>query len=352
MELGTIAVVVAAIAAAIEYAVESPAFDHPAVGDAAKRNFLNGTIVLAALGTAAAWAVWLTWRRRAHLDLQPDRAARLLAIAVATLPVERREWGTAMTAELASLTDRADRWRFAVSGARAALVAPAGSRRPAAGWAGGIVGLLGAAACIASAVYIVAVDDSAAGAPPAYIFVVLVVVLVACLLLIVAAPPALTSSRLARRTGIGLGITSGVALLLWSRAGDPDAGAIGLVSQVQLLTFVIAPLIVAAAARSLRAGLQTICWGFVFSAVTTFPVYILESIRRYREAGGLFLDGDTPSGSSLASNLSNAVTWVLLVLPGLLIPVGVLLATLMARVARSGTAAHVKRPDGGVTSTR
>jgi hypothetical protein len=90
--------------------------------------------VLAGLCTAAAWVLWVACRRRAALDAQPDAAARLLALAVATLPEARRDWGTATTAELSSLTT-ASRWSFAAGSARAALFPPA-AWRPATGCVG------------------------------------------------------------------------------------------------------------------------------------------------------------------------------------------------------------------------
>ena len=58
-----------------------------------------------------------------------DPPARLLAAAVATLPDHRRQWGMAMTAELAEVRGRSARWRFALSSARATLWL-----RPAGGW--------------------------------------------------------------------------------------------------------------------------------------------------------------------------------------------------------------------------
>jgi hypothetical protein len=58
-----------------------------------------------------------------------DLPGRLLAAAVAALPERRREWGRAMTAELAEVQGRSARWRFALSSARAALRLP-----PAGGW--------------------------------------------------------------------------------------------------------------------------------------------------------------------------------------------------------------------------
>ena len=51
-----------------------------------------------------------------------DGAERLLAFATSGLPVRRAEWGAAMRAELATLSDGAARRRFARSAAAAALV--------------------------------------------------------------------------------------------------------------------------------------------------------------------------------------------------------------------------------------
>src|SRR5256885_2357282 len=50
-----------------------------------------------------------------------DAADRLLAAAVRLLPVGRYQWGQAMQAELAAVTGRTERWRFAV-GCMAAAV--------------------------------------------------------------------------------------------------------------------------------------------------------------------------------------------------------------------------------------
>jgi hypothetical protein len=42
----------------------------------------------------------------------------LLTVAVRRMPVERREWGEAMLAELAQLQNKSTRWRFALGCAR------------------------------------------------------------------------------------------------------------------------------------------------------------------------------------------------------------------------------------------
>jgi hypothetical protein len=48
----------------------------------------------------------------------------LLTVAVRRMPVERREWGEAMLAELAQLQNKSTRWRFALGCARVALFPP------------------------------------------------------------------------------------------------------------------------------------------------------------------------------------------------------------------------------------
>ena len=105
----------------------------------------------------------------------------------------------------------------------------------------------------------------------------------------------------------------------------------------QFVIFVIAPVIVAVILRSLGAAVQAIVAGFIFGGVTMFPVYILESIRRYKADGGLYLDGDAPIGTTIGTNLGDAVGWLLLIVPGLMIPLGILapaLATVVLRAIR------------------
>jgi hypothetical protein len=344
VELAVIATLVTAAVVAVVYAVASPGFDHSIEerAESARSTFVVFSVVLSTLSTAAVWVVWLRWRRRADIDGQPDGPARLLAVGVATLPEDRHEWGDALLAELASIDNRSERWRFAASGAGTTLSSPAGWPRPAAGWAGAALGAIGVMACVASAIHLLAVDAGPTNATPGYVVVTMVVVLAACLGLLLAAPAALTSSRLARHLGVGLGIATGVALLLTSRSGALDEGAATLIGPAQLLAFVVAPAVVAAIARSLRAALQCIVWSFVFSAITMFPVYVIESIGRYREHGELFLDADSPATSTLSDNLTDAVSWLVLVGPGFLIPTGVLVAAVVATV--TGTMRPVARP--------
>jgi hypothetical protein len=291
--------------------------------------------VLSALGAAPAGVLWLAWRHRAALDAQPDASARFLAVAAATLPEVRRDWGAAMLAELSSVSGSAARWRFAASSARAALLPPAGGRRPATGYLGAAVAVLGVIACVVAAAYLSLAYPGTVEVASALFIAVLVGFLAACVSFALFAPPALTSSALANRTGLCLGLGGGFGLLLLSRSNVLEAGAMAFIVPVQFLTFVIAPVLVACIARSLRAAVQTIVAGLFFGGVMMFPVYILESIRRYHAGGGLYLDGDAPTGTTIGTNLGDAISWLLLVVPSLMIPLGIIGAALATVVARA-----------------
>jgi hypothetical protein len=335
-ELLVVALVVAVVVTGALYASASPDFDHPVRGENAWRSFLIASILLSTLGTLAAWVLWVAWRRRAALDSEPDAPARLLALAVATLPEARRDWGAAMTAELSGIAGRAARRRFAAGSARAALFPPAGARRPATGWAGATLAVLGVSAFTAAVVYLLVVHPrETVDATPPFLGVFLTAVLAACVGLTLVAPQALTSSALARRVGLWLGVAAGVGLLISSRTGVLEAGAMTFIVPVQLLILVIVPALVAAVTRSLCAAVQSILWGFVFSSVAMLPVYIVEAVRRYHADGGLYLDGDADRWTTIGTNLADAVGWLLLFVPGLLVPLGILGAALVTAATSS-----------------
>jgi hypothetical protein len=127
---------VVVLAGAVLYVVvvtTAPLHYDPATASAAK---VNREL---ALVPAVPTALWMTaalllvdhWWRPAGAGVSGlDGPARLLAAATATLPDHRRDWGAAMTAELAQVQDRAARWRFAAGCARAAAF-PAGGQRAA-----------------------------------------------------------------------------------------------------------------------------------------------------------------------------------------------------------------------------
>jgi hypothetical protein len=344
-ELLVIALAVSAIVAGTLYAAASPDFDEPLRGENAWRSFVIASLVLSGLGTLGAWVLWFAWRRRAALDSQPDAPARLLALAVATLPEARRDWGAAMTAELSSIAAHAARWRFAAGSARAAFLLPAGDRRPATGWVGATVGVIGVLASTAAVAHMLVVyPEETVDAVPPFFGVVLVGVLGACLALALAAPQGLTSSTLARRVGLWLGIAGGIGLLLVSRTGGLEVGGMAFIGPVQVVILVVVPAVVAAVARSLGAAVQSILWGFVFSIVTMLPVYIVESIRRYQADRGLYLDGDADRWTTIGTNLQDAVGWLLLLVPIALVPLGILGAGLVTAVARVPGRTGNRRP--------
>jgi hypothetical protein len=109
---------------------------------------LDMAIWMAVFGTPwmlAAWLLWRTWWRQAGARLATlDGPGVLLQAAAGTLPADRRDWGAAMAAELAQVTDPAARWRFAAGCARAAVFPP-GSHR-----AGGVAGAVAVAATAAT----------------------------------------------------------------------------------------------------------------------------------------------------------------------------------------------------------
>jgi hypothetical protein len=93
---------------------------------------LELAIWMAVFATPWMIAAWLLWRagwRQAGARLSSlDGPGRLLAVATATLPADRRDWGEAMAAELTQVRDPAARWRFAAGCARTAVFPPGGSR--------------------------------------------------------------------------------------------------------------------------------------------------------------------------------------------------------------------------------
>jgi hypothetical protein len=85
---------------------------------------------------------------QARARLSPlDGPGWLLALAVATVPAGRRDWGAAMAVELTQVPDRRTRWRFAAGCARAAVFPPGGNRV-----AVGVAGALATAAIAVAAV--------------------------------------------------------------------------------------------------------------------------------------------------------------------------------------------------------
>ena len=160
---------------------------------------LGLAIWLAVFGTpwmVAARLLWRAWWRRAGPELASlDGPGWLLAAGAATLPADRRDWGRAMTAELAQVQGRAARWGFAAGCARAAVLPPHGQRA-----AVGVTGALAVAAMAATAL------ATGAALPAGRVFAPTFVGLLGGL-----ATLALARSRRVRRPGPGAAV-AGLAL--------------------------------------------------------------------------------------------------------------------------------------------
>ena len=133
-----------------------------------------------------------------------DVPARIVIAAARFLPRERREWGSAMLAELAHIDASHDRWLFALGCARAALATPA---LPDAGilraipitFLGGIV------AAVATSVYVVQTWPHAAARISYDTVVAFALGLTAYLWLGLRPPNALVSNGNAARRGVAAG---------------------------------------------------------------------------------------------------------------------------------------------------
>jgi hypothetical protein len=350
-------------------------------------------VVLGAPWVIAARLLWRAWWRRAGAGLAgQDGPARLLAAASATLPADRRGWGTAMTAELAQVQDRPSRWRFALGGARAAVFPPRGSHaavglagmlavaavvatalvtgaavpagrvfaltfvallgglvtltvarsgRVGRAWAGPAtagLALAGVAGCIAATTYYLLEHPTYEfGYPPVVrvslapvTAVVLAVGLAGCLWVALAPPRWLRAGRHARRFGIGMAIALAACLVPASRGGG---GVMDYLFVGAVLVVLAGSLAAAAVGRSFRAGVGACVWALALGAPLLVAVWLVEALRVYERGGGLLLDGD---GGGVGSNLGDAVWWSLMVLLLWVLPLGVIGAAVGSALARRG----------------
>jgi hypothetical protein len=338
--------------------------------------FVAAPSVLAAMLLARAW-----WTRSgARLSLL-DGPGRLLAVAVGTLPAERREWAAAMEAELAGVQGRPARWRFAVSAARTASFPPPSGRRPIVVASAAAVVLIVAtslsvgravpelhvfawtftalasaaavlalargrriapspaiaaivcaavAGCIAATVYLLRQDPSGAAALRPVHSVLLAIVLVGSLWLALTPPRALMTSRSARGLGVGLGFALGAGFL-WSSGfpGDTGAGVMGFVMLGTIVAFSVGSGLAALIDGSFRSGVQTAVWGGTIGVLLMFGIWLVEAVRWHEAGAGFLLDGDQPS--TIAANLTDAVFWVFIFVSIWALPFGVFGAALGAR---------------------
>lgn len=341
--------------------------------------------VLAVPGALAAALLWTAWRRRAAATTSTlDAPARLVATAAATLPADRRDWGSAMVAELAHVQGSRDRWRFALGCLRTAVLPPQGQRVPVlvvvgvavvavagtayavgralpemrffavtfVGLVGvfisvavsrarrptplapvSVVGLAGVPGSVAIVAYYLATDVSEAPGP--FASVALAVVLAGCLWLAVAPPRSMTTSRPARWASVAAGLAVAVGVLAVARQGTIEDGPHLLFYLVgaPVAAMLLASAFVAFVDRSFRAGLQAAIWTVVATFLLTFCTYVVEDARFGRATGVSLLDGEATGAGRLA--LQDAVVWVLAFQFVWVVPFGVLGAGLGAVIARN-----------------
>ena len=316
---------------------------------------LMAAILVALLATpwlVAAALLWRGRRRRAAID----GPARLLTVAVAMLPEERRDWGAAMTAELAQLDDRAPRWRFALGCVRVAVLAPRGSRMPglvtaalavaavataalAVGhalpalrvFAVTFVALLGVAATLAAArgrrpsaaapivttaaltgvaasiavtACVLAEHPGAAAAfQPGYA-AFLAVVMAGCVWLALTPPAVLTTSGVACHAGAAAALTLAAGFLLVSRLAE-GGGVLNYLLLAPMIVLMAGSAAAAEASGSFRAGVKAAIWATVLGTLLIFAIGLPEAVHWYESGGALHIDGDEPG--SIGQNLVDYV---------------------------------------------
>jgi hypothetical protein len=349
----------------------------------------------------AARLLWRAWWRQAGTQLSSlDGPGLLLAAAAATLPAERRDWGAAMTAELAQVQDRAARWRFAAGGARAAAFPPRGnpaavrvagvlavvavaatwqlagaalpagrvfalvfvgllgglatlavarSRRVGRGWAGPVIAgltLAGVAACVGFTIYYLAEHPTfERGYPPVtrvslppVSAVVLAVVLAGCLWLALAPPRWLRAGWHARRFGVAMAIVLAGGLLLVSRLGQHDISQAGGVMGYMLFGAVLVVLAGSMVAAAAARSFRAGVGACVWAVVLGAPLLVAVWLA---EALPWYRRGgglflDGEGGIGVGSNLGDAIWWSLIMLLLWVLPLGVIGAALGSAPARRG----------------
>jgi len=346
-------------------------------------------VALLQIGSAAAatWRMSRDWWSRAGSRMSAmDPPGRVLAVAVAALPEDRREWGSAMTAELAEVRGRSARWRFALSSARATLLLP-----PAGGWpvlafvAGAVVvsavavgpavgtvvpglkvfavsfiAVVGAmvvlsvarsrrprltalapailvagsvAASIAVTVVFLRREPSAAQYLSAAAWVYLAAVLAGCLWVAVAPARRLGAHRLAPHLGAAAAIAGAAWFLLTQRdATEPPAPLAlllgGLLASAPFAIFFVPSFVAARAGRSRRSGLQAAVWAVIVMMPLTYALWLPEALRRYA-IDGRTLDGELMAPVGVA--LPEALVFCFGIFPLFGLTLGVVGAALGAR---------------------
>jgi hypothetical protein len=313
-------------------------------------------VLLVVLALLTVWAV-----RAAH-RAAVDGPAWLLATAVRGLPADRRDWGTAMTAELGHLTARPARWRFALGCARVALFPPrpgqraaaaatvlgavavavatgvvthrtvpaaqlfgvtlvalagayatltaARGRRPSLDRPGpllAIVILAGVAGAVAITGYVLATYPLGQHVAPGratdgrspHLLVAGAVLLIGYAWLALTPPRAMTTDRRARRLGAGVGLAVGLGFA--PVAATSYDGALFYMLTAPTAGFLLCAAVGASRAGQVRAGVEAALWAAPVVAVLFFAGEMLTTLYRFQLDAALLDDGHVPGhGPDLA----------------------------------------------------
>ena len=207
-----------------------------------------------------------------------DLPAKVVELVSRLLRGDRRDWGAAMTAELAQLSDGPARWRFAVGCAWAVLIAPAHPGAYAPGVAIRVTFVAGVVGCIAATAYAVTTWPHAAGEISGVTAAWFVAALAAYLWIALRPPNALVAHGDAARRGA----TVGIVLFLVGAIGrsvidafvPPDGDlAIGVFLTVSVGGTLLATAFAMSRARqSFGAGVTASLWVALVCSILAFNV--------------------------------------------------------------------------------
>ncbi len=211
-----------------------------------------------------------------------DLPARLVAVAARVLHGDRRDWGEAMTAELAQLRDRPARWRFALGCTWAALVAaPPDPNAGMPGVAISVTLVAGVAGCIAATAYVLSTWPHAAGNISTGASALFVASLASYLWIALRPPHALVAHHRAAKRGAVIGfalfIVAGIGRSLIDAFVPPDGDVtIGIFLTASVGgTLIITAFAATRAERSFGAGVTASLWVGMVCSMLAFNADLL-----------------------------------------------------------------------------
>jgi hypothetical protein len=261
------------------------------------------------------------------------------AVAARRMPVERREWGQAMLAELGHIDGRAARWRFALGCWWATLLPPAPPWRYP-GWRPLAVATAGVIACLGLAAYGLIHyrglrDDANA---PIYTGLFVAVMVAYAAAAVVLSQSASRAARQARRYGLIGGLLAAAGWLALATIPVPSQAIV-----IPYAVSVLGPAVIGlAAARSTRTdpfqGTRAAAWSLIVGNLGAFVClvtrtyvtdgrpYDADSVSRFQHSGAPDI-----ATYAVGDNLGGAVA--LLVLPAAVLTLAFLLTALRVRYA-------------------